>query len=138
MGFGHKWRRWIFLCISTAKISVLINGKPTKMFPIGRGLRQGCPLSPFLFNIFGEALSVLLRKATNENIIKGVEVGRNGMKISHLQFADDLIIFAKADLENVKCIKRVLRLFEIASGLCLNMKKTTLYGVNVDLQCVEC
>ncbi|GMI90851.1 hypothetical protein HRI_002754400 [Hibiscus trionum] len=61
MGFGNRWRRWISMCVSTARIAVLVNGFPSIFFPISRGLRQGCPLSPYLFNIFGEALSSLIR-----------------------------------------------------------------------------
>ncbi|XP_039045544.1 uncharacterized protein LOC120185370 [Hibiscus syriacus] len=64
-GFGEIWCRWIHKCISSAKISILVNGAPTEGFSISRGLRQGCSLSPLLFNIVGEALNLMLIKATN-------------------------------------------------------------------------
>ena len=62
MGFGEKWAGWIGWCISTATFSVLINGSPTRFFQSTRGLRQGDPLSPYLFVIGMEALSCLINR----------------------------------------------------------------------------
>ncbi|GMJ04823.1 hypothetical protein HRI_004151500 [Hibiscus trionum] len=135
MGFGVRWRRWINLCISTALISVNVNGNQSKLFSMKRGLRQGCPLSPLLFNIVSEALSSLIHKAVKLEIIEGVHVGSAGFKISHIQFADDLIIFSKGNRENVINIKRILRIFELASGLSLNSKKTSVSRISVEQGC---
>ncbi|XVE69060.1 hypothetical protein DITRI_Ditri09bG0119300 [Diplodiscus trichospermus] len=74
MGFGHKWRRWIGCYLSTASISILVNGSPSRQFCISGGLRQGCPLSPFLFNLVGEGLSVLLHKAEMLGFFSGTSV----------------------------------------------------------------
>ncbi|KAL4334108.1 hypothetical protein GQ457_07G014090 [Hibiscus cannabinus] len=137
MGFGVLWRKWIQMCLESATISVLVNGTPSNRFGISRGLRQGCPLSPMLFNIIGEALSVLIHNAIDQNLLEGVDVGVHGLSVSHLQFADDLIIFGNARLESVRNIKRVLRIFEVASGLSLNLHKTKLYGINVDDQVLQ-
>ncbi|KAL4366199.1 hypothetical protein GQ457_05G012670 [Hibiscus cannabinus] len=132
MGFGMRWRSWIQLCLSTASISVLVNGSPTERFSIKRGLWQGCPLSPLLFNLVGEALSILIHKAIETETIKGVALGNEGLSVSHLQFADDLVLFLEAKEEYIQNMKRILRIFELASGLSLNLKKTKLYGVNVN------
>ncbi|KAL4289650.1 hypothetical protein GQ457_14G024300 [Hibiscus cannabinus] len=132
----YKWELekmdQIRLCVETASISVLVNGVPSNRFRISRGIRQGCPLSPFLFNIVGEALSRLLKKANEMNVFEGVKVGDESLKITHLQYADDLIIFGKASMVNVLNIKRLLRLFEVIAGLKLNLTKTTIFGVNVE------
>ncbi|KAL4386887.1 hypothetical protein GQ457_09G026990 [Hibiscus cannabinus] len=132
LGFGSRWCQWIYSCISSASVSILVNGSPTVPFAIGRGLRQGCPLSPLLFNLVAEALSALLRKAIRLGFFSGFHIGQKAVEISHLQFADDLIVFCEASMTKIKNIVRILRGFEIAAGLKLNLSKTSLLGVNVD------
>ena len=70
MGFEKKWRKWIQACVSTVSLSVLVNGAPTRQFNIKRGLRQGCPLSPLLFNLVVEALSVVMDKSFSLDLCK--------------------------------------------------------------------
>ncbi|KAL4320202.1 hypothetical protein GQ457_18G015870 [Hibiscus cannabinus] len=137
LGFGSRWCQWIYSCISSASVSILVNGSPTVPFAIGRGLRQGCPLSPLLFNLVAEALSALLRKAIRLGFFSGFHIGQKAVEISHLQFADDLIVFCEASMTKIKNIVRILRGFEIAAGLKLNLSKTSLLGVNVDEKCSE-
>ncbi|GKV02020.1 hypothetical protein SLEP1_g14507 [Rubroshorea leprosula] len=130
-GFGVRWRGWIMECLSTAKVSVLVNGSPTEEFEIGKGLRQGDPLSPFLFLMVGEGLHGLIRKSEEEGLFRGVEVGKKGLVVSLLEFADDTVILGKADGENVFMVKAVLRWFELMSGLRINFSKSSVYGFNV-------
>ncbi|GMI90398.1 hypothetical protein HRI_002709100 [Hibiscus trionum] len=137
MGFGTKWRKWINWCISSPTVSILVNGTPSNKFKIKRGLRQGCPLSPLLFNLVGEALSGYIRKAEDLNLLAGVKIGRSEIKVSHIQFADDLIMFMDAEEKFVLNAKRILRIFEVMSGLKLNAKKTRLFGLNVETEAVK-
>lgn len=132
MKFPPKWRSWIRSCITSAAASILINGSPSKLFKLQRGLRQGDPLSPFLFNIAVEPLNLLFHKAISLNLWNGIEVCKNGSKISHLQYADDTIVFCPPDIPSLMNIKKVLILFELSSGLQVNFHKSSILGVNVD------
>lgn len=131
-GFGTRWVRWMKACVPSAKISVLVNGSPTPEFCPQRGLRQGDPLSPFLFNIVTEGLNILLSRAKELDIIKGAEVGSNGLRVTHLQFADDTILFCETNRREVSNIKSILRCFEISSGSKINYHKSIICGIGVD------
>ena len=129
MGFGPKWIRWINWCISTATFSVLINGSPAGFFWSSRGLRQGDPLSPYLFVIGMEALSCLLKRAVEGNFITGCRFGgRDGgeIVISHLLYADDTIIFCDANAEQLMYLRWTLMWFEAFSGLKINLVKSEI------------
>ena len=96
MGFGSKWMGWMWRCISTAKFSVLVNGVPTGFFFSSKGLRQGDPLSSYLFVMGMEVRSVLIRMSVDGGFLLGCRIrgkGRTEMNISHLLFADDTVVF---------------------------------------------
>ncbi|GJX41799.1 putative RNA-directed DNA polymerase, eukaryota, reverse transcriptase zinc-binding domain protein [Tanacetum coccineum] len=92
MGFGVKWRDWIFSCLRSGFSSILINGSPSKEFKLSKGLRQGDPLSTFKFIIAMEALHIAMMEAREKGVFKGVEVGKNKVVISYLQYADDALL----------------------------------------------
>ncbi|GKU98554.1 hypothetical protein SLEP1_g11546 [Rubroshorea leprosula] len=100
-GFGAKWRGWIKECLSTTRCSMLVNGSPTEEFDLEKGLRQGDPLSPFLFLMIMEGLNGLVKKAEIEGLLQGIEIGKRGLTVSLLQFADDTVILGRAASENV-------------------------------------
>lgn len=81
MGFGRKWCKWINTCFSSASISILVNGYPTKEFKMERGLRQGDPLSPFLFLLVAEALLVAIVQACRLGIYRGLSLSTGGSNI---------------------------------------------------------
>lgn len=118
-------------CVTTTRTLILVNGSPTAEFNPERGLRQGDPLSPFLFIIVVGGLNILLAKAKELGILKGVPVGNCEETISHLQFADDTIVFCKAEWVEVLNVKRILRCFEIMSGLKINYHKSNICGMGV-------
>lgn len=123
---------WIQIILKTSKISVLVNGTPTKELSPTRGLRQGDPLSPLLFNLVGEVLAQLLRTANTKGLFKGVRMPSSSIELTHLQFADDVILFINNDSDSILGVKRVLQCFEILSGLHINFDKSSLYGFHED------
>nr|GEX21369.1 cytochrome P450 [Tanacetum cinerariifolium] len=102
-----------------------------KEFKIEKGLRQGDPMSPFLFMLAVEALNVVFLEARNNNIFHGVDVGNDKIPISHLQFADDALIIVQWSPTNIKNLSRILTCFNIASELKVNFNKSKLFGIGV-------
>ncbi|GAU45885.1 hypothetical protein TSUD_401090, partial [Trifolium subterraneum] len=103
MSFPTLWRKWIKECICTATASILVNGSLTDTFPLERGLRQGDPLSPFLFLLAAEGLSVLMKALVENNLFTGYSVGTQApVSISHLQFADDTLLMGTKSWANVR------------------------------------
>ncbi|CAK8537008.1 unnamed protein product [Lathyrus sativus] len=130
MGFGSLWRKWMDNLIFQSKMSVLVNGSPTKEFEVEKGLRQGDPLSPFLFVIVAEGLAGLVRKSQELGEFEGFVVNGKCM-VDLLQFADDTLIVGEGTWKHVWAIKAVLRAFELVSGLGINYHKSKLIGVNI-------
>ncbi|KAH9656688.1 reverse transcriptase domain-containing protein [Citrus sinensis] len=91
LGFSQQWISLIMRCISSVSFSVLINSAVKGLIKPQRGLRQGCPLSPYLFITCAEAFSSLLQQAEQQQLIHGLSFGSN-LKISHLLFADDSLL----------------------------------------------
>ncbi|GMP73510.1 hypothetical protein CsSME_00031245 [Camellia sinensis var. sinensis] len=127
-GFGLKWISWMRECISTTRLSILVNGSPTEEFSPQKGLRQVDSLSPFLFNIVAEGLNILMNRAHEQGIIKRVKVEVNEVVISHLQFDDDFIIFCEADMDQIVHTKRILHCFEILFGMRINFHKSDVWS----------
>lgn len=86
MGFPTKFRELVMKCVCSVSYSVLLNGTPLPVFTPERGLRQGDPLSPYLFVMCVEVLSFLLNKAQQEGVLNGVKVGDSAPSVSHLFF----------------------------------------------------
>lgn len=126
MGFGIKWRKWVAKCYETASFSNLLNGSPGKYFHSTRGLWQSDRLSIFLFLVVVEAFSATLTKAFQWGLMEGVEVGRNGMMLTHFQFADDTLIMCKSLVRQLKFLRCVIRCFEAVLRLKINFTKSCI------------
>ncbi|GAU16239.1 hypothetical protein TSUD_298710 [Trifolium subterraneum] len=106
---------------------------PTDEFPLERGLRQGDPLSPFLFLLAAEGLNVLMTAMVDNHFFTGYSIGlQNHISVSHLQFADDTLLLGTKCWANVRALRAALVLFESISGLKVNFNKSMLVGVNID------
>jgi hypothetical protein len=106
MGFQEDWIDLIMECVSSVSYKVRFNSTETDEFLTSRGLRQGDPLSPYLFLICSEGLSSLLNHEEEIGWLEGVRVSRNAPSISHLLFADDSLLLMKASMENASTLKK--------------------------------
>ena len=99
MGFHDKWISLMMMCVTTMTYSVLINGEPKGIISPSRGLRQRDPISPYLFLLCAEGLTAMLKKEEAAGHLKGIVVCRGALRISHLLFANDSIVFCRATVE---------------------------------------
>ena len=101
MGFDSKWIQWTMMCIRSVTYTVLLNGQTYGRIMPGRDLRQGDPLSPFLFILCAEALVHVMNRAELQGDITGMRLTKNCPSIQHLLFADDSLFLCQATLKNV-------------------------------------
>ncbi|RVW95894.1 LINE-1 reverse transcriptase-like [Vitis vinifera] len=116
----------------TAKFSVLVNGVLARFFSSSKGLCQGNPLSPYLFIMGMEVLSVLIRRAVEGGFISGCNIWQGSglvANISHLLFADDTIVFCEAKKEHLTYLSWILCWFETVLGLRINLAKSEIIPV---------
>jgi hypothetical protein len=126
-GFSETWCRWIQAMTQNGHVGIKINDQIGENFQTNKGLRQGDPLSPILFNIVVDMLAILINRAKTNGQIDGVvpHLVNNGLSI--LQYADDTIIFMDNDLEKAKNLKLLLGAFEQLSGLKINFHKSEIF-----------
>lgn len=114
-------------CVSSVSYTLLVNGNLTSSFKPSQGLRQGDPLSPYLFLFCANILSLSLIQAANLKQIHGVRVGRNDPSFTHLLFADDSLLFFTKDAKSIENIKLILDWYCAISGQKLNLNKSDLF-----------
>ena len=111
------------MCVSSASFSILVNGVPSTFFRSGRGIRQGFPLSSFLFILSMEGLCRLFNKARSDGLLLGVKVAC-GLAISLLIFVDDVIILGRGSEAEWSLIKELLNMFCYASSMSISYRKS--------------
>ncbi|GJU60287.1 putative reverse transcriptase domain, reverse transcriptase zinc-binding domain protein [Tanacetum coccineum] len=118
-------------CVTTTSFSISINGSLHGHFKGKRGLRQGDPISPYLFTIVMEVLTLMLKRRVRE--VDGFTYHRfcSEMELINLCFADDLFLFAHGDVHSAKIIMDSLEEFKLVSGLVPSLPKSTAYFCNV-------
>ena len=127
LGFDNKWISLISSCIRSISFSILVNGAPHGHFTPKRGLRQGDPLSPYLFLLCAEGLHSLLQQKQDSGTLHRVSLCRDGPKVTHLFFAGDSMLFCKASQQECTTILEILQLYEATSGQQINRGKTQLF-----------
>lgn len=136
-GLSEKWVHWIMKCVSGPAMNLLWNGEKTAAFTPLRGLRQGDPISPYLFVLCMERLSHMIERSVESKDWKPISLSRGGPKLSHICFADDLILFAEASVSQVQVIRKVLETFCGASGQKVSLAKSKIFfssNVSRDLE----
>ncbi|XP_040372957.1 uncharacterized protein LOC121052298 [Rosa chinensis] len=126
LGFHRLWVQRIMDCLVTVSFSVLWKGNPLGYFVPSCGIRQGCPLSPYLFLFVAEGFSRLLQQAKATRQIYGVRISRSPPSISHLFHADDSFLFLEANQATPQVIKDILCIYEKVSGQQINFQKSAL------------
>ena len=131
LGFHDNWIQWIKECISTVSYSLIINNEPHGFFKPSRGLRQGDPLSPYLFTL---CMDVLARRlydlSLNPKSGLGIKIAPAAIRLPCLLFADDSLLFCKATSQACKTLKAVLDLFCTQSGQLVNFHKSRIMFSN--------
>ena len=127
LGFAERWVSLVMECITTVCYSVLIDGEPKGYIRPSRGIRQGDPLSPYLFLLCAEGLIALIRQAERMGNITGVSISRGGPRVSHLLFADDSLLFCQASIAASEKLMEILSTYEDSSGQKLNKEKTAIF-----------
>lgn len=103
-----------------------MNGEPSKPVTPSRGIRQGDPISPYLYIICTEGLSALIKNNIRLHQLHGYKASRGGPTISHLLFADDSIVFCRATEDECRVLMQTLREYQRASGQAVNFAKSAI------------
>ena len=127
MGFADRWIDLIMRCVKTITYSVILNGEPKGLIHPSKGIKQGDPLSPFLLLLCTEGLHSFIRNAAREGKLRGFSLCRRGPKRTHLFFADDSLLFCKANSDVCNVILDLLCSYKSGSGKKINRSKTTLF-----------
>jgi hypothetical protein len=112
LGFASQWTAWVMACVRSVTYSVRLNGVLLQKFVPSRGLRQGDPLSPYLFLFVADGLSRLIQRGVDMGQINELKICCNSPGISHLLFTDDSILFFEANAEQATRVKSVLNTYE--------------------------
>lgn len=128
-GFNDKFCQCIHVILNSANMSINFNGKHISYFSCSNGLRQGGPLSPLLFCIAGDVLSIGITNLVNSNSINQIKANKNCLVPSHTFFADDIIIFYRGDIKSLTTIAELLKEYgDCYSQLCNSIKSLIYAG----------
>jgi hypothetical protein len=123
LGFDKAFIELVMKCVCSVSYRFRINGQLTESVIPGRGLRQGDPISPYLFLLCAEGFSGLLHHAEATNGIKGIKLAQTAPTVNHLLFADDSLLFVEATKEGAASIRSILQKYEECLGQAINREK---------------
>jgi hypothetical protein len=129
-GFDQDWVNWIMNLTSSDFFSILVNGVPSQPFSASRGIRQGDPLSPFLFVLMAEGLGRYIKSVVLEGNLKGLPLHNIRPSPSHSQFVDDTLLMNSATTREAQKLNSILSDFTEASGMTLDLDKSKIFFFN--------
>jgi len=132
-GFDHNWVRWVMALVTTSSFSILVNGSPSDIFIPSRGVRQGDPLSPFLFILMMEGLGRSIKHAKATGKIKGLQLSKNGQAMTHQQFVDDTMQEGIPTVKEASTYNKILKEFAMATGVEVNLSKSKISFLNTNI-----
>lgn len=128
MGSATKWMAIMMMCVSSVKYNVLWNDKSVGPITPLRGLRQGDPLSPYLFILCADGRTSILRKRELQGLIHGgIKICKGALIVSHLLFADDSLFFCRSTRAECMALKQVFSDYDKASGQAMNFAKSGIF-----------
>ncbi|XP_054808683.1 uncharacterized protein LOC129310796 [Prosopis cineraria] len=127
MGFCDRWIGWIMECIKSASLNLMVSGKKIAKLNMGRGIRQGNLLSPYLFIIGANVLSLMVQKHVDEGVLRGSNWLRIVLFCPTVFFANDALFFVNASKKNCKVLKNILDVYCCASGHIVNLDKSCIF-----------
>lgn len=132
-GFDHNWIRWVMAPISMTSFSILLNGSSYRTFKPSRGIKQGDPLSPFLFFLVMEGLGKAIKMENVEGRIQGLKLTLDGAASTHQQFVDDTMLQGIPMGREVKAFKKILNDFAMVASTELSLDKSKVFFFNTDI-----
>jgi hypothetical protein len=127
LGFSEQWIHWMMLCVSSVNYSVLVNFEKIGPIQPGRGLRQGDPLSPYLFILVTEGLTTLIKKSLASGDLHGVQICRGAPVVSRLLFANDCFLFCRSTIAETNQLMKILKIYGEATGQEINLTKSEVF-----------
>nr|XP_045088271.1 uncharacterized protein LOC123496916 [Aegilops tauschii subsp. strangulata] len=127
LGFSARWVDIVMGTITSVSFSVMFNGKRLQPFKPTRGIRQGDPISPYLFLLAAEGLSCLIKSRQQSSNLGGIQVASSAPPVNHLLFADDSLLFFKANVEGASEVHQLLDTYCQATGQRINFEKSSIF-----------
>lgn len=129
-GFNKDCKKWIMVMVSVAFFSILLNGSPSSIINPSRGIRQGDPLSAFLFFIMAEGLSRSIQAASSNGSISGIQLYPSTPPSTHQQFVDDALLMGSPTVKEALAFQNILDEFFQASGTSIDTTKSKIFFLN--------
>lgn len=124
----------MMMCVQSVRYSIQVNEDYVGPIILGRGLHQGDPLSPYFFILRTEGLSAPVSRAYSQSVIHGNKICRSALRISHLFFADDSLLFCRATIEEGQALRNILDEYELVSGQAINYGKSSIYSAKMSMK----